>query len=311
MDVSLSYHILRVTEEAAVQSAYWRGKGDKNAADQAATEAMRNLLNTLPVSATVVIGEGEMDEAPMLYINEKLGTGGEKIDIAVDPLDGTTLTAKNRENAITVISVAESGCLLNAPDMYMMKIGVGPKAKGSLDLSKSLTVNLNQIAEALKKKPEEINIVMLDRDRHQSYVNEARKFGARVTLITDGDVSPVIGAGIEDIDMDILFGIGGAPEGVLAACAAKCLGGDFQGKLWAENEAEVKRCQNMGIKDLNQVIKLDDMVKTDKVIFSLTGVTDGFLAKGVRLLDKKAVTESIVMNAIEKKLRKVQTVHTR
>lgn len=309
MNFNLGYDILRVTEQAAIRSANWRGKGNKNEADGAATSAMREVLNSLPIVGTVVIGEGEMDEAPMLYNGEVLGKGGVEIDIAVDPLDGTTLTAKNRENAITVIAVSEKGTLLKAPDMYMMKLGVGPKAKGAIDLSKNLYENLKEIAKALKKKPEDVNVVILDRDRHNEYIKEAREFGAKVTLISDGDVSPIVGTGIDSIGMDVLFGIGGAPEGVLAAAAAKCLGGDFQGKLWVENAEEEKKCKAMGIKDPNQIYTLNQLVKSDNVIFALTGVTNGFLAKGVQFTNGKVVTSSLLLNSKEKIIRKVETIH--
>jgi fructose-1,6-bisphosphatase II len=312
MDRALGYHLVRVTENAAIESAPWRGKGDKKAADGAATTAMRETLNALPISAKVVIGEGEIDEAPMLYIGEELGTGGEKLDIAVDPLDGTTLTAKYRENAIAVIAIAETGSLLHAPDMYMMKIGVGPKAKGAIDLSKPFLENLKNITDALGKKPGEVNIVMLDRDRHNEYVKIAREFGMRVTLITDGDVCPMIGAGLDTVDMDILFGIGGAPEGVLAAAAARCLGGDFQGKLWPENEAELERCKKMGIKDpKNHIFRLEELVKSENVIFSLTGVTNGYLTKGVDYRNGKILTQSLLLDAREKAVRFVDGIHSR
>ena len=308
-DLALAYHILRTTENAALKAAYWRGKGDKNSADQAATTAMRETLNALPISATVVIGEGEMDEAPMLYIGEKLGTGGPALDIAVDPLDGTTLCAKNRENSITVIAVSDRGSFLHAPDMYMLKLGVGPKARGAIDLNKDLTTNLKQIASALGKKPQDLNVVLLDRERHSSYLDEIRKFGAKATLITDGDVSPIVAAGMQSLDMDVLFGIGGAPEGVLAAAAAKCLGGDFQGKLWFENEGEHKRCKEMGLTDPDKVFTLNELVRSDNVIFALTGVTDGFLTPGVVFSPNEAQTHSLVIHSAEKILRKVQSIH--
>lgn len=309
MDFSLAYHILRVTEAAALQSARWRGRGDKKKADEAATEAMRHTLNNLPISATVVIGEGEMDEAPMLYIGEKLGTGGEALDIAVDPLDGTTLAAKNRENSIAVIAVAKAGSLLHAPDMYMLKLGVGPKAKGALDLSKSLSWNLKETSKALKKKPEDLTVVMLDRDRHSEYVKECRDFGCRITLITDGDVSPMIAAGLEDSGVDMLFGSGGAPEGVLAAAAARCLGGDFQGRLMPENDEQKARCKSMGIEDVNHYFTLNQLVKSDEVIFALTGVTHGSLCRGVRFYPDKTITESLLLSAQEKTVRKIKSLY--
>ncbi|HOJ50866.1 MAG TPA: class II fructose-bisphosphatase [Spirochaetota bacterium] len=299
MNPSLAFELLKVTEQAAIKAFFWKGKGDKNSADKAATEAMREILNSINIKGTVVIGEGEMDEAPMLYIGEKLGKGEDEIDIAVDPIDGTTLTSKNRENAISVIGISEKNSLLNAPDMYMKKIGVGPKAKGAIDITKDLTYNLKEISKALNKKPEEINIVILERDRHNQYIKEAREFGARVTLITDGDVCPVIGAGLDDIDIDVMFGIGGAPEGVLAAIAAKCLGGDFQGILHPESEEEIERCKKMGITDIKKVFKLNDLVKSDKNIFCLTGITDGYIVKGVKKRANKIITESLILNSFD------------
>lgn len=308
MDHSLAYGVLKVTEKAAIESALWRGKGDKKKADEAATSAMRETLNTLPISATVVIGEGEIDEAPMLYIGEKLGTGGESLDIAVDPLDGTTLTAKNRENAITVIALAKAGTLLHAPDMYMLKLAVGPKAKGVINLSKGLTWNLKEVSKALNKKPHELNIVMLDRDRHTEYLKECREFGCEVTLITDGDVSPVVSLGLE-ILVHMLFGSGGAPEGVLAAAAARCLGGDFQGQLLPSNEAEKIRCQKMGIQDIEHIFTLKELVKSPEVIFALTGVTHGSLCLGVQFLPHQILTHSLLLCGEEKIMRRVQTTY--
>ncbi len=309
MDYSLAYSIIKVTEKAAIESALWRGKGDKKKADEAATTAMRETLNTLPISATVVIGEGEIDEAPMLYIGEKLGTGGPALDIAVDPLDGTTLTAKNRENAITVIALAKAGTLLHAPDMYMLKLAVGPKAKGVINLAKGLKWNLKEVSKALNKKPHELNIVMLDRERHSEYLKECREFGCGVTLITDGDVSPVVSLGLENSGVDMLFGSGGAPEGVLAAAAARCLGGDFQGQLLPSNEAEKTRCQKMGIQDVSHFFTLEELVKSPEVIFALTGVTNGSLCLGVDFLPTQTLTHSLLLCGEEKVIRRVQTIY--
>ena len=298
MDIGLGFQLLKVTEIAAVKASFWRGRGDKNSADDAATKAMREVLNSMNIDGKVVIGEGEMDEAPMLYIGEKLGKGGFEVDIAVDPIDGTTLTSKNRENAISVIGVAKKGTLLNAPDMYMKKIGVGPKAKEAINITKDLTWNLKEISKALGKKPEDMNMVILDRDRHNPFVKEAREFGARVTLITDGDVSPVIAAGLE-LNVDLMFGIGGAPEGVLAAIGAKCLGGDFQGILAPENEEQIKRCKDMGIVDVNKVFTLNELVKSNENIFCITGITDGYLVKGVKKVNNKIVTSSLLLNSFD------------
>ena len=309
MDRSLVLEFARVTEAAAINCAHWIGKGEKNSADGAAVEAMRKMFDTVAIDGTVVIGEGEMDEAPMLYIGEKVGAGGPEVDIAVDPVEGTNLTAKGQNGAIAVIAIAPKGCLLHAPDMYMDKIVVGPKAKGAIDINKSPKENMESVAKALGKDPSELTIVMLDRERHQHIVKAARELGASCKFISDGDVSPVIATsfGVEGIDM--MMGKGGAPEGVIAAAAIKCMGGDMQGRLVPENDEEVKRVHDMGIEDVNKVLTLDDLVSTDDVCFIATGVTKGDMLNGVRFTDKHAITHTVVMRGVTGTVRFIEAYH--
>lgn len=295
MDRSLVLEFARVTEAAAINCAHWIGKGQKNLADGAAVEAMRKMFDTVPISGTVVIGEGEMDEAPMLYIGEKVGKGGIEVDIAVDPLEGTNLTAKNMNGAIAVMAIAEKGGLLHAPDMYMDKIVVGPKAKGAIDINLSPEENMINVAKALGKDVSDLTIVLLERERHQYIVDAARKLGASCKFISDGDVSPVIATSFGTEGIDMMMGKGGAPEGVIAAAAIKCMGGDMQGRLAPETEEEVRRVHEMGIDDVNKLLTLDDLVSTDDVCFVATGVTKGDMLNGVRFTDKYAVTHTVVM----------------
>ncbi len=309
MDRSLAIEFARVTEAAAINCAHWIGKGEKNMADGAAVEAMRKMFDTVAISGTVVIGEGEMDEAPMLYIGEKVGKGGVEVDIAVDPLEGTNLTAKNMNGAIAVMAIAEKGGLLHAPDMYMDKIVVGPKAKGAIDINLPPEENMLNVAKALGKDVRDLNIVMLERERHQYIVDAARKLGARCKFISDGDVSPVIATsfGIEGIDM--MMGKGGAPEGVIAAAAIKCMGGDMQGRLVPETEEETRRVHEMGIADVNKVLTLDDLVSTNDVYFVATGVTNGDMLKGVRFTEKHAITHTVVMRGLTSTIRFIEAYH--
>lgn len=309
MDRSLVIELARVTEAAAINCAHWIGKGEKNLADGAAVEAMRNMFDTVAISGTVVIGEGEMDEAPMLYIGEKVGKGGVEVDIAVDPLEGTNLTAKNMNGAIAVMAVAKKGGLLHAPDMYMDKIVVGPKAKGAIDINLSPEENMRNVAKALGKDVSELNIVMLERERHQYIVDAARKLGARCKFISDGDVSPVIATSFGTEGIDMMMGKGGAPEGVIAAAAIKCMGGDMQGRLVPETEEEVRRVHEMGIADVNKVLTLDDLVSTDDVYFVATGVTNGDMLKGVRFTEKYAVTHTVVMRSVTGTIRFIEAYH--
>lgn len=310
MERGLALEFVRVTEAAALNSAKWMGKGDKIKADDAAVQAMRAMFDTMDISGKVVIGEGEMDEAPMLYIGEEVGKGGgEKLDIAVDPLEGTNLVAKGMPGAIAVMAVAPENTLLHAPDMYMEKICVGPKAKGCIDINATVEENVRRVAEALQKSVEELTVVIMDRERHQKQIDALRKVGARVRLITDGDVSPAVAAALPETGIDMMIGRGGAPEGVLAAAALKCLGGDMQARLWAENPEELKRVKEMGIEDIDHVLKLDDMVRTDDVIFTATGITDSELLPGVRFNSRCAVTNTLVIRGITGTVRFIEASH--
>ena len=309
MDRSLAIEFARVTEAAAINCAHWIGKGEKNMADGAAVEAMRKMFDTVAISGTVVIGEGEMDEAPMLYIGEKVGKGGVEVDIAVDPLEGTNLTAKNMNGAIAVMAIAEKGSLLHAPDMYMDKIVVGPKAKGAIDINLAPEENMLNVAKALGKDVRDLNIVMLERERHQYIVDAARKLGARCKFISDGDVSPVIATSFGTEGIDMMMGKGGAPEGVIAAAAIKCMGGDMQGRVVPETEEEIRRVHEMGIADVNKVLTLDDLVSTNDVYFVATGVTNGDMLKGVRFTEKHAITHTVVMRGLTSTIRFIEAYH--
>ncbi len=307
---SLTLELVRVTEAAALASGRWMGCGKKNEADQAATEAMRTVFDTIPMRGTVVIGEGEMDEAPMLYIGERLGLGYlPEVDVAVDPLEGTNIVAKGLWNAISVVAVADRGCLLHAPDMYMEKIAVGPKAVGHIDINASVADNLDAVAKALGRDVGDLVAVILDRPRHSQLIEEVRAAGARIKLIPDGDVAAAINTAFPDTGVDIVFGAGGAPEGVLAAVGLKCLGGEIQGRLLPQNEAETERCKRMGISDPGKVLRMDDLVKGDDAIFAATGVTDGELLKGVRYRGTMATTQSLVMRARTGTVRFVDGKH--
>lgn len=313
MDRDLALGLVRVTERAALGAATHMGRGDKNAADQAAVDGMRRMFDALDIKGTVVIGEGELDEAPMLYIGEKVGSWSEdslEVDIAVDPLDGTSFIAKGLPNALAVVAIAKKGGLLHAPDMYMEKIAVGPRAKGSIKLDAPLSENIINVAKALNKSVSNVTVVIQDRERHRGLIEEARKVGARIKLITDGDIEAALATGFEDTGIDIFVGIGGAPEGVISAAALKCLGGEFQGRLHPMNEAEAERCRTMGIEDLNRVMLHDDIVKSDEVYFAATGVSDGELLKGVVYYqDNKARTESVVMRSKTGTVRFVKAYH--
>ena len=309
MDRNLALELARVTEAAALASSRWVGKGDKVAADDAATEAMRRVLGSMEINGTVVIGEGEMDEAPMLYIGEQLGTGaGPEVDIAVDPLEGTSICAKGMNGSIATIALAPRGGFLHAPDMYMEKLVVGPLAKGAIDINETPAVNLRRVAEAKGRRVEELTVVILDRPRHERMVTEIRKAGARIHLISDGDVAPAIAAAVEESGVDLLMGIGGAPEGVLAAAALKCLGGDMQGRLVFMSKEERNRAQGMGIDDFDRVYGIDDMAKGD-VFFAATGITSGDLLKGVRYFPGGASTHSIVMRSKSRTVRFIESRH--
>ncbi|KMZ43880.1 class II fructose-bisphosphatase [Brevibacillus sp. HB1.3] len=310
MERSLTLELVRVTEAAALASASWMGLGKKDEADDAATTAMRNEFMKVPMDGVVVIGEGEMDEAPMLYIGERLGQGvAPAVDVAVDPLEGTNILAKGTWGAISVIAIADRGNLLHAPDMYMEKMAVGPKAVGKVDINAPVRDNLKAVAQAQGKDISDLVAIVLDRDRHSKVIHEIREAGARIRLISDGDVAAAINTAFPDTGVDILFGSGGAPEGVLAAVALKCLGGEIQGKLLPQNEDEIKRCVKMGLTNPHQVLFMDDLVKGDDAIFAATGVTDGELLKGVRFQGTRATTNSVVMRAKTGTVRFIEGNH--
>ena len=315
MERELAIEFVRVTEAAAIASARWMGLGDKESADQAAVDSMRGMLDTVDIDGEVVIGEGEIDEAPMLYIGEKIGTReGEvpKVDIAVDPLEGTTIIAEGRNNALSVLAVAQRGGFLNAPDMYMDKIAVGPAAKGSIDIEKSAQENVKNVAEAMDKPVKDITVFILDKERHRvegGLVDQVREIGAKIKLIPDGDVAGALATGLEDTGVDLLMGIGGAPEGVLAAAGLKCLGGEVQARLVPKTEEEVKRAKEMGIEDVEGPLRMGDLAAGDNIIFSATGVTNGEMLNGVRFDEEKAKTDSLVMRSKTGTLRFVKAVH--
>lgn len=282
--VQLVAQFLTVTQKAAVAAYPWIGKKSKIEADGAGTDAMRTYLNKVNMRGTIVIGEGEMDEAPMLYIGEKVGLGiGPEIDIAVDPVEGTTLMSNGQNNAISVIAAAPKGSLLHAPDMYMQKIAVGPKAKGSIDIEAPLSENMKAVASAIGKSVKDLTVMIQDRPRHEELIQTVIDMGAKVALFSDGDVPIAVATAVEDIDVDIFVGTGGAPEGVLAAAGLKCLGGDFQAKLLPQNQAESIRCKLMGIENPNKVFTINDLVKSDDCLFAATGITDGLLLKGIKV----------------------------
>jgi fructose-1,6-bisphosphatase II len=312
MDRNLALEVVRVTEAAALSAARFVGLGDNEAADRAATEAMRDTFGSMHITGTVVIGEGERDEAPMLYIGENLGDGtpdAPHIDIAVDPLEGTNLCAHGLNDALAVVAMAEHGRFLNAPDTYMDKIAVGPHVgHGVVDIRKSPTENLRAIAARRGVEVADLTAVILDRPRHKELVAEVRKAGARIRLITDGDVGGAIATADPATGIDVLLGIGGAPEGVLAAAALRCVGGDFQGVLKPRNDDEAARAGRMGIADINHVFSIDELASGD-VMFAATGVTDGFLLRGVRYLGDGAETHSVVMRARSGTVRFIRSRH--
>jgi len=312
LDRVLVLEMVRVTEAAAIAASSWIGRGDNDSADAAAVEAMRTELNKLPMDGTVVIGEGERDEAPMLYIGEKVGSAqdcGPKIDIALDPLEGTSLTAKAGPNALAVLAIAESGCLLNAPDVYMEKLAIGPGyAEGTVGLDRSPADNVRSLAKAKDVEPGEIIACVLDRPRHDKIIAELRELGCGIKLIPDGDVAGVMATADPDTDIDIYMGSGGAPEGVLAAAALRCVGGQIFGRLLFRNDDEVGRAHGWGIDDLDRIYSVTDMAKGD-CIFAATGVTHGSLLKGVSRRKDCMTTESLVMRASSGTVRRVFTEH--
>lgn len=311
-DRNLALEVVRITEAAAMASARLMGKGDRKLADHVAVEAMRRAFDVMDLRGTVVIGEGERDEAPMLYIGEKVGSAqgtGPKINIALDPLEGTTLTAKAGPNALCVLTISEEGGLLNAPDTYMEKLAIGPGyPDGTIDLSKSVGHNIRSIAAAKGVEPNEIIACVLDRPRHEDIIAELRALGCGVKLISDGDVAGVIAVTDPDTSIDVYLGSGGAPEGVLAASALRCVGGQMQGRLVFRNDKEIARARRWGIEDLDRIYSLEDMAKSD-CIFAATGVTDGSLLKGVHRRTNCLTTESIVMRASSGTVRRVWAEH--
>ncbi len=310
MDRNLALEVVRVTEAAALAAARLMGRGAKDQADQAAVTAMRNTFDSLDIRGTVVIGEGERDEAPMLYIGEKVGGGsGEdpEVDIAVDPLEGTNLCAFGQPNAWAVVALGEKGNLLHAPDTYMDKIAVGPEVAGVVDIDKSPTENLKAIAAKKRCEIPDLTAIILERDRHNDLIAEVREAGARIRLISDGDVSAAIACCVESTGIDVLFGTGGAPEGVLAACALKCMGGDFQGRLKPRSDEEAARARKMGV-DLDKKWQRDELARGD-VMFAATGVTTGDMLKGVRYFSGGARTQSIVMRSKSGTIRTIDATH--
>ncbi|MCP3857402.1 MAG: class II fructose-bisphosphatase [Actinomycetia bacterium] len=309
-DRNLALELVRVTEAAALAAGRWMGRGDKNGADGAAVDAMRNLLTTVPMDGLVIIGEGEKDEAPMLYNGERIGDGSPpECDIAVDPIDGTTLTALGRGGAIAVIAVSERGAMFDpGPCVYMEKIAVGPEGAGVIDITASATENLKRLAKAKGKAVRDLTVMILDRDRHTELIGEVRESGARIRMISDGDVAGAIATAWPDSGVDILFGIGGTPEGVIAAAALKSMGGAMQGRLWPRNESERKAAIGAGY-DLEQVLTEDTLVKGENCFFAATGITDGDLLDGVRYDPRGATTQSLVMRAQSGTVRQVNARH--
>ena len=314
-DRNLALEVVRVTEAAALASARLMGRGDRNQADHAAVEAMRHAFDRIDIRGTVVIGEGERDEAPMLYIGEQVGggwldgdTGSPKVDIAVDPLEGTNLCATGAPDAIAVVALADDGQFLNAPDTYMEKIAVGPAARGVIDLRESWSWNLERIAKALEKNIQDLTAIILERDRHSELIGEVREAGARIRLIGDGDVSAAIMTCKDEAGIDVLFGTGGAPEGVIAAAALRCVGGDMQGRLRFRHAEERERARAMGIDDADRIYQLDELA-SGHVMFAATGVTMGSFLDGVRFISGGATTQSVVMRSKSGTVRTIDSVH--
>jgi len=311
VDRNLALEVVRVTEAAALASARLMGRGDLVAADRAAVEAMRKAFAGVAIDGEVVIGEGERDEAPMLYIGEKVGRGGEgalEVEIAVDPLEGTALCASGAPNALSVVAMGEKGRLLRAPDVYMEKIAVGRGARGAIDLRRSPTENLRRIADALGKYVEDLTVVILDRPRHERLVREVREAGARIKLIGDGDVAGALSTCFPETGVDVLMGVGGAPEGVISAAALRCVGGDMQGRLQFRGEEERERARKMGLRDLERVMTAEEMAGGN-VMVSATGVTNGDFLKGVRFTGDGACSHSVVMRSKTGTIRHIETVH--
>ena len=309
-DRNLALELVRVTEAAAMGAGRWIGRGDKNAADQAAVDGMRAMLDTVSMAGCVVIGEGEKDEAPMLFNGEDVGDGdGPEVDVAVDPLEGTRLTALGQPNAIAVIAIAERGCMFfPGAAVYMDKIAVGADAADAIDIDATPTENVRAVADAKGIKPSDVRVVVLERERHDDLIAELREAGARVMLIRDGDVAPAIAAARPETSIDLLMGIGGTPEGVISAAALKCVGGAMQGKLWPRNDEERQQLVDAGY-DLDRVLTTDDLVKGENVFVAATGVTTGNLLRGVRYVRDEAVTDSISMRSLSGTVRRIEARH--
>jgi fructose-1,6-bisphosphatase II len=308
-DRNLAMDLARVTEAAALAAGRWVGRGDKEAADQAAVDAMRLVLNTVPMDGIVVIGEGEKDEAPMLFNGEEIGFGGPATDIAVDPIDGTTLTSLGRNHAVSVIALSQRGMMFDpGPCVYMEKIAVGAEAADLIDLDAPVRANLEAVAKARGEQVKDVTAVILDRERHVDLIRECREAGARIRLIPDGDVMGALATGWPDSGYDILFGIGGTPEGVIAACALTALGGAIQGRLHTSNDQERRAAQDAGY-DLERILTTDDLVGGDDVFFAATGITDGDLLQGVRYRGDGATTETLVMRSKSGTIRTIQSNH--
>lgn len=309
-DRNLALELARVTEAAALLAARWMGRGDKNAADQAAVDAMRFVLGTIQMDGIVVIGEGEKDEAPMLYVGEQVGAAEHpKVDIAVDPIDGTRLTSLGMPNAISVVAVAERGALFASPDiMYMEKIAVGPDAVDAIDLSDDVETNLKRVAKAKDKSLNDLTVVVLDRPRHEELIREIRAAGARIKMIPDGDVAGALMTAMPGTGIDVLMGIGGAPEAVIAACALKCAGGEIQTRLWPRNDQERQVVIEKEI-DVSRILGCNDLVAGEEAFFSATGITDGELVQGVHYHGATATTETLVMRNRSGTVRRIQATH--
>lgn len=310
MERNLALEVVRVTEAAALSSARWMGLGNAKAADQAAVDAMCRGFDAVSFSGSVVIGQGERDEAPMLFTGERIGGGdGPELDVALDPLDGANSVSQGRANAMAVVAITGKGGLFRAPDTYMEKIAVGPRAKGAVDLSLSPTQNLENIANAMKCYIEDLTVVILDRPAHAELIRSVREAGARIKLIQDGDVSAAIATAFPESGVDILMGIGGAPEGVLAAAALQCLGGDMQGRLRPRNDQEVERARRVGVKDIERIYRIGDLVSGTELMFAATGVTDGDLLRGVRFFGGGARTHSVVIRRRSGTTRFIEATH--
>jgi len=307
----LFLEFVRVVERAAIAAARTMGQGDRKYSDQVAVESMRKEMESVDIDGTIVIGEGERDEAPMLYIGEKVGRGGFPVDIAVDPLEGTNLCATGTPNAIAVIAAAEKGGLLNAPDIYMEKLVVGPSSKGKVDINAPVEDNLEGIAQALDREVHDLVIIVLDRPRHERLIADIRKAGARIRLISDGDLSAGISAAVVGTGVHAVMGTGGAPEGVLTAAAMRCLNGEIQGKLVLTKPADRERLMKMGISDLDKVYRTEELAPGPSIIFAAAGVTDGALLKGVRFFGDGLRTHTLVMTTVPHQVRFIDTIHAK